>query len=239
MSRRIDMKGKRFGRLLVLRELPDRKRGEIVWLCECDCGNEVEVKGYNLRIGKTKSCGCLWDDLTIKNLTGKTFGKLKVKEMADYKFDYNASKVWRCECRCGGSIDVATQQLLNGRTRSCGCLRVEFLESQTGNKHHNYNPHLTDEERERLRGQDHVHWREKVFERDDFTCNICKTRGGKLNAHHLDGDNWCKDKRFDVDNGVALCDDCHKKFHTAYGYGNNTKKQYEEYKNARKAKALI
>lgn len=48
----------RFERLVVVRlarSTPDGRR----WLCRCDCGNEIETKGYALSSGHTKSCGCL------------------------------------------------------------------------------------------------------------------------------------------------------------------------------------
>ena len=52
-----DMAGKHFGRLVVLKRMPKRKRC-LRWLCLCDCGNKVVVNGNALRSGNTKSCGC-------------------------------------------------------------------------------------------------------------------------------------------------------------------------------------
>lgn len=54
-----DMVGHRFGRLTVLArvERPDSSRA-YCWLCRCDCGVEKIVRGINLRIGNTRSCGC-------------------------------------------------------------------------------------------------------------------------------------------------------------------------------------
>jgi hypothetical protein len=54
----IDRTGKRFGRLVVL-EKHGRKNGSVMWLCKCDCGEKVSVRGYALQNGNTKSCGCL------------------------------------------------------------------------------------------------------------------------------------------------------------------------------------
>ena len=51
-----------------------------------------------------------------------------------------------------------------------------------------------------------------------------------MNSHHLDGYDWCKERRIDINNGVCLCENCHKEFHKIYGYGNNTKEQYIEFK---------
>jgi len=55
--KRIDLTGERFGRLVVVKYLGDRK-----WLCKCDCGNETSVLTSNLRNrskSPTRSCGCL------------------------------------------------------------------------------------------------------------------------------------------------------------------------------------
>lgn len=57
----IDLTGQRFGRLVVVRRAdpPFAKNGCVRWHCHCDCGNETDVVGYNLRRGRTASCGCL------------------------------------------------------------------------------------------------------------------------------------------------------------------------------------
>lgn len=58
MSKRIEMKGKRFGHLTVIDEAEERKNKAICWECKCDCGNVISVKGTSLRSGDAKSCGC-------------------------------------------------------------------------------------------------------------------------------------------------------------------------------------
>ena len=55
---KIDLTGQPFGRLVVIREA-GRKNGEVTWLCRCECGAEVVVRGYSLRSENTKSCGCI------------------------------------------------------------------------------------------------------------------------------------------------------------------------------------
>lgn len=70
-----------------------------------------------------------------------------------------------------------------------------------------------------------------VMERDDYTCQVCGQRGGKLAVHHLNGYNWDTENRYDVNNGITLCESCHREFHNQYGRGNNTKKQFIEYAN--------
>jgi hypothetical protein len=60
------------------------------------------------------------------------------------------------------------------------------------------------------------HWRDDVFKRDDFRCQICKRRNGKkdkikLNADHIKS--WINypELRYIISNGRTLCVDCHKK----------------------------
>ena len=64
-------------------------------------------------------------------------------------------------------------------------------------------------------------WRLSVYERDDFTCQECGQRGGKLNAHHIKPWATTPDLRFDTSNGVTLCEDCHKKKHRGEGGVDN------------------
>jgi len=61
--RLVDITGCRFGRLVTLRQAEARRSSSgsrvVFWLCRCDCGQEVEVRGVSLRAGVTTSCGCL------------------------------------------------------------------------------------------------------------------------------------------------------------------------------------
>jgi len=57
----IDLTGQRFGRLVVVGRADPAcdKHGTARWRCLCDCGNEKDVRGSDLRRGRTTSCGCL------------------------------------------------------------------------------------------------------------------------------------------------------------------------------------
>lgn len=69
-NRRLQIQGQKFGRLTVIKfHSIDPIRKESQWLCRCECGNEVVVKGYKLTSGHTKSCGCLNRERTIQTST--------------------------------------------------------------------------------------------------------------------------------------------------------------------------
>ena len=72
-------------------------------------------------------------------------------------------------------------------------------------------------------------WRKAIFERDNFTCQKCKVNGGDLHPHHIHNFADYPEIRFALDNGITLCEFCHRNFHKKYGNINNTKEQLEEY----------
>lgn len=59
----------------------------------------------------------------------------------------------------------------------------------------------------------YAEWRTAVFERDGYRCAICGEVGGRLNAHHIKPFARYPDLRLDVDNGITLCEECHKEVH--------------------------
>jgi 5-methylcytosine-specific restriction endonuclease McrA len=57
-------------------------------------------------------------------------------------------------------------------------------------------------------------WRNKVFNRDGFTCQKCgDNKGGNLRAHHLLPWRYYPDYRYCMDNGITLCNKCHDEIH--------------------------
>jgi len=74
-----DISGQRFGRLVALRPIPERKNGNVMWECQCDCGNITVGRSSELRSGHKLSCGCLSKERaaeTVASFIGQRFGKL-------------------------------------------------------------------------------------------------------------------------------------------------------------------
>ena len=64
----IDITNKRFGKLIALYPIDNKKRSTIIWHCVCDCGKECDVDGSNLRLGLTQSCGCIKSSIGESNI---------------------------------------------------------------------------------------------------------------------------------------------------------------------------
>jgi hypothetical protein len=54
----LDRTGLKFGRLTIIR-FAEKRKGEMMWWCRCDCGKEKAVRFKDLKRGMTKSCGCI------------------------------------------------------------------------------------------------------------------------------------------------------------------------------------
>lgn len=124
--------GEKYNHLLVVRRLENHitKGGSAFskWLCQCDCGNTVEVLGSSLTSGHTKSCGCLSKQYKVKTdeMLGKKFGKLTVVSRApSHKIPSGGVyDMWNCICECGNTTVTFGRHLRNGKILSCGCTRA-------------------------------------------------------------------------------------------------------------------
>ena len=76
------------------------------------------------------------------------------------------------------------------------------------------------------------YWAVQVKKRDNYTCQKCNNKPSNyLVSHHLYSYIKYKSLRYDINNGITLCQNCHQVFHEKFGFFNNTKKQYEEWIN--------
>lgn len=137
--------------------------------------------------------------------------------------------------KCGNVWNVLPTNFILKGSRCPKCAIQNIL----GENHPRWNSSLTDKERISNRDYlDYLKWRKAVYKRDEHTCQLCGSKkSGTLTAHHLNGYDKFIDQRTLVDNGVTLCEPCHIEFHKLYGYGGNTKEQFEEFKTKKLQKA--
>lgn len=128
-KKHLSLIGQRFGKLKVIKEDTKGQKKRSYWVCECDCGNIVVIRGTALTSGNTKSCGCISKENREKrnfiDLSGESFGLLKVTN--EYKLE-NRKRLWKCICDCGNTCWISTDKLKSGHTKSCGCIRSSFGE---------------------------------------------------------------------------------------------------------------
>lgn len=98
MSKKIDLTGKVFGRLTVIKEA-GRNNSSLLWLCRCECGVEKIIQGNHLKEGKILSCGCYMKEKSSLRITERniTHGLSKTRfykiwsEMLRRCFNQNAA----------------------------------------------------------------------------------------------------------------------------------------------------
>jgi hypothetical protein len=81
-----------------------------------------------------------------------------------------------------------------------------------GEKNPNWNSILTDEERqEKRKYEEYRNFIKKCMKRDNYVCQISGQVGGKLAVHHLKSYKEYKELRTDINNGITVSEDLHKK----------------------------
>lgn len=73
--KKLELKGRTFGRLTVIKEDGRTDKGRVIWKCLCNCGNIKRVISSEIKNGHVKSCGCLFKDSVKK--ASKTHGLSK------------------------------------------------------------------------------------------------------------------------------------------------------------------
>lgn len=90
-------------------------------LCECSCGNKIELKAKQLYWGK-QSCGC--SQIPYENRIGEVFSRLTIES---YFRDAENIAMYQCRCACGKELVRRANCVVQGNITSCGCARAEII----------------------------------------------------------------------------------------------------------------
>lgn len=157
--------------------------------------------------------------------------KLKIN-VGDLPFGSNVKVDVKCDC-CGKEYKIDyydyTHKLHDGKIYCKGCASSILI---SGEKHYAWRKDRTTESYGS--GRNTIPYRDfwlAVLRRDSYSCQCCgkKASNHKIVVHHLNGYSWSIDERTLVQNGISLCEECHKRFHKIYGNKHNTKEQFEEW----------
>lgn len=161
------------------------------------------------------------DILIIK----KFFEKYDYK-LLDNKYINDAYKL-KYRCPEGHEHSMRWGNFRNGK-RCPSCAIINISKRMFGKNHYNWRSGISSVNIKLRNFIRSTGWINEIFRRDNYTCQKCNRRGGKLIAHHLipfsevreyfnintiEDANEC-DLLFDISNGVTLCEDCHKWVHS-------------------------
>lgn len=115
--------GQKFNRLVVIKDDGTRSvKGDIKWLCRCDCENFYHALGYRLKQGLTKSCGCLNDEKKRERFRDLTDTETEHFKIISRSHSANQRVYWKCVCQyCGTELVLSNNDIRN--YTSCGCRR--------------------------------------------------------------------------------------------------------------------
>ena len=144
----------------------------------------------------------------IKEQNGKFNGKIiKRKFCSKECWSKRGEILYEHKCLyCGEAFKTSGKRI---RTY---CSRICAYKDRIGIKAPNFKDGKS-LERDRARlAKEVTEWREVVYKRDNYTCQECGAKGN-IHAHHIKS--WAEypELRFDIDNGVTLCEKCHGKIH--------------------------
>lgn len=177
--------------------------------------------------------------ITFEDLTGQKFRRLTVvgfdyqKHLSYLLAGKQPDYYWLCQCDCGGENSlksVAASHLKSGKIVSCGCWQRE---NHTGPNAYNWKGGVNSEDHKARHTPEGEKWRADVLIRDNGICQCCGSNKS-LNVHHIYNFVNNLNLRYNIDNGIVLCEKCHGmtikgSFHNVYGTKNNTPEQLREY----------
>lgn len=243
--------GDKYGRLTIIKEVKAKIRS---FLCCCDCGNKKIIRFSNFRNRHTQSCGCLQGERTGESnvVRGRKFRIIAIQEtkkclVCNKNFNrrenyggeliessYGFKKRNLCSMSCVWKSHTGYTPWNKGTKGICKPNSGSFKKGDyhfSGAESWNWKGGITPEINKIRMSIEMKFWREGNFARDNYTCQKCKERGGKLRCHHIQNFAQYPELRFAIDNGITFCENCHPEFHRKYGIKNNTKEQLGEFLN--------
>lgn len=202
MSRPLkQISGLRYGRLVVIERVGRTKHYLSTWRCICDCGNEITVISGNLHTGNTTNCGC-----ERNKKSGARIGAV-------------------------AKLNIGNKNPFWGKKHTANALRLMSIAQtgRVGKNAANWQGGITSLNNKIRNSKEYAAWRISVFERDDYTCQNCGQRGGKLNADHIKPFAVFHELRFSLENGRTLCISCHIKTDTYAGRSQKRPKRKDTF----------
>lgn len=119
--------GKQFGELTILEisEPIKTKRSNRMCICQCSCGKVVAKVLNSVLSERVRSCGHLYSareerrEIPIKDIIGKTYGKLTIISVTKPLKDHYSFRKCTCQCSCGREVNYFLYFVESGLVTSC------------------------------------------------------------------------------------------------------------------------
>lgn len=161
----------------------------------------------------------------------------------EYKYNYT-NMDYLCLKHSNKGVQQTSLKTVMNKEKFPNVCKWCSIEDQRGSNSHFWKGGATDKNKLIRESYEGNFWRKSVFKRDNYICQCCgDDKGGNLQAHHIENFRDNEDLRFDIENGITLCKNCHDpsvkgSFHYVYGTLENTKEQLEEYFKLKKSSSI-
>ncbi len=183
---------------------PPKNRSKIVETACADCGKKEMRRGDYIKSrwnGRCRKCAS-----KINNNRPEIASQRAAKRL-------QTMNEWPEERKAAFAEHARQQVLQQGGVPNAKPFVREGEEGRrmAGDNHYAWKGGVTPENQRERSSAKYAEWRTAVLRRDNFTCQLCGIRGGRLQADHILSWAAHKELRFELSNGRTLCVPCHKK----------------------------
>jgi len=195
-------------------------------LCQYKSMKHILLKslGKKPRKGEVFTCPICGEDF-YRSPSQVSYRNLKNRYCSKACFSKSILKGADLICQnCGKQYHRAPSQIRLRGSKFCShkCKGEDKAKNQKGENNPMWNGGVSSKNHRLRAGKKWKVWREKVFKRDDWTCQDCGNRSKAdnhvvLHPHHLKSFADYPKLRFVIKNGITLCEKCHKRRHSLCG----------------------
>lgn len=181
------------------------------------CSKSFRVSDYRASSAKYCSTRCY----STRKITDET--RKRMSDSAKGKIAWNKGvQMWKDREHPRGTLGMKLKKrkplTLTARKRMSESHKGLKYPTNSGENNHFWKGGVTSLHRRMRKSSEFRLWREAVFKRDKYTCQKCNGRTGDgnvqvLHPHHIKPLSEFHELAYDVDNGITLCKDCHRKEH--------------------------
>ena len=209
----------KYWKLLIITKKINNKKQKV--LTRCSCWFFKKIKYWDILLWKSKSC---WHCKQLRIRKWDIFWELKI---ISNKWNYS-----NCYCSCWRNKQILNTELYNNKHTTCWNYIHSFWENNP-----NWKWWVRDKSNNIRKSKLYKEWRNKCFERDNYTCQISWQKWWNLVIHHLtsfsiiisDLENddlmWCE-LLWDINNWITITNELHIEFHKKYWTKNFTKDNF-------------